>query len=217
MEDATTDLRGKDLAHGVMQHLTSVLVDIQIVNNFHSIAPELSVENPVCDLDGDQDSHDVEGFPEGIFQVVKVVFLVITSKICSYLCIFDNFEPFPPNTSTSFVFLLSALPTSSSSVILVVVPSTSTSTSTFLPFIVAAIPSSVIPGSNEQFRPGVFSSDDVTEQIGLEEFLPENVRQFGDDEEQTQHVRQPEVVVGHRGVSCGLQSSLVNVAASRYT
>ena len=96
----------------------------------------------------------------------------------------------------------------------VVVASTTTS---LLPTIIVAVPSSVVLGTNKHLRPGIFSSDDVTEQIGLEEFLPENVGQFGDDEEQTQHVGQPEVVVGHRGVSCGLQSSLVNVAASRYT
>ena len=105
-EDATTDFSGEDLTHGVVQLLTSVLVNIQVVNHFQSVAPELTVEDPICDLDGSQDCHDVEGFPEGIFQVVQVVFLVITSKVLGNICVSDNLESFP-SSSASFVFLLS--------------------------------------------------------------------------------------------------------------
>ena len=86
------------------------------------------------------------------------------------------------------------------------------------PLVVAiASPSIVLVGTNEHLMPGILSDDDVREEVGLEEFLPENVGKFGDDEEKAQHVGEPEVVVGYRGVSCGLQSSLVNIAPSRYT
>ena len=156
---------------GILQLLTSVLVDVQIVDYFHSVAPELSVENPICDLDGGQDGHDVEGFPEGIFQVIQVVFLVVSDEISSNICISDNLEPFPP--STSFVFLFPAPVPVSIAILFVVV-------SIFLPILVA-IPTSVVLGTDEHLRPRLLSSDDVTEQIGLEEFLPENVWQFGDD------------------------------------
>ena len=56
----------------------------------------------------------------------------------------------------------------------------------------------------------------MTEEVGLEEFLPENVGKFGDDEEKAEHVGKPEIVAGYRGVSLSLQSSLINVASSRF-
>ena len=34
VDDTTTDLSGEDLAHGVLYSLTSVLVDVQIVDYF---------------------------------------------------------------------------------------------------------------------------------------------------------------------------------------
>ena len=57
----------------------------------------------------------------------------------------------------------------------------------------------------------------MTEQIGLEEFLPENVGEFGDDQEETEHVGKPEVVVSNGSISSGLQGSLVNIATSCFT
>ena len=170
MDDATTDLSGEDLTHRVLELLTPVLVDIQIVDYFQSVAPKLSVENPVCDLDGGQDGHDVEGFPEGVFQVVQVVLLVISDKIYGDIGIFDNLESFSSSPSSSSFFLFSA-PISTSIVFVVVTSTTSTSSLSFPPVIVA-LTSSVVLGTNEQLWPGLLSSDNVPEEVGLEEFLP---------------------------------------------
>ena len=204
MDDPTTDLSGENLAHGVMQPLTSALVDIQIMEYFHPVAPKLTIENPICNLDGSQDGHCVERFPECIFQVIQVEFLVIANKICSNLCIFDNLESFTP--SFSFVFLFSS--------VILLTPIVFVAFSSFA--IIVAIAPSIIPGTNEQLWPRIFSNDDVTEEVGLEEFLPENVGKFGDDEEKAEHVGKPEIVAGYRGVSLSLQSSLINVASSRF-
>ena len=142
--------------------------------------------------------------------MVKVVLLVIAGIIYSNLSISDNLEPFSPSTSTSFFLFPAPVPVSIAIVLVVV---------SFLsfPVIVVAIASSIVLGTDEHLRPGLLSSDDVTEQICLEEFLPENVGQFGDDKEKAQHVGQPEVVVGYGGISCALQISLVNVASSHFT
>ena len=205
MDDPTTDLSGENLAHGVMQPLTSALVDIQIMEYFHPVAPKLTIENPICNLDGSQDGHCIERFPECIFQVIQVEFLVIANKICSNLCIFDYLESLTP--SSSFVFLFSS--------VILLTPIVFVAFSSFA--IIVAIAPSIIPGTNEQLWPRIFSNDDVTEEVGLEEFLPENVGEFGDDQEETEHVGKPEVVVSNGSISSSLQGSLVNIATSSFT
>ena len=119
---------------------------------------------------------------------------------------FRNLESFSSSRVILF-FLLAALLT----VVLV------TSFAISFTIVSSSSSSSIVLGSNEQLLPALLPSQDVTDQIVFELFLPENVRELGQEEDEPQRVGQPEVIVGYRGVSFRLQVSLVNITASSFT
>ena len=51
LDDATAHFCGEDLTHGVVELEASVLVHVEVSDHLPAVAPELRVEDPVCDLD----------------------------------------------------------------------------------------------------------------------------------------------------------------------
>ena len=80
--------------------------------------------------------------------------------------------------------------------------------------VVDTVSPSVVLGADDQLLPALLSPEEVADQIVLKELFPENVGQLGDQEDEGQHVGQPDVVVGHRGVHIRGEVSLVNVTSS---
>ena len=64
---------------------TTLSIVADVVNNLQAVGKELVVQNPVSDLHGEEDSHNVHGFPDGKLPVVVVVFTSELNKILSYL------------------------------------------------------------------------------------------------------------------------------------
>ena len=64
-----------------MELETSVLVGVEVLDYLPAVAPELRVEDPVCDLDTGQDGDDVEGLPGGVLILVHCKLPAIFSKL----------------------------------------------------------------------------------------------------------------------------------------
>ena len=80
--------------------------------------------------------------------------------------------------------------------------------------VVDAVSPSVVLGADDQLLPALLSPEEVADQIVLKELFPENVGQLGDQEDEGQHVGQPDVVVGHWSIGLRVEAGLVNVTAS---
>ena len=127
--------------------------------------------------------------------MVHCKFPVVINKMFADFCTFPNFKLLAPVSLVPFLVV---------------------TVSTFLPVavVVVAVSPAIVLGTDEQLLPALLPSQQVADQIVLEEFLPENVRQLGEEEEEGQHVGQPDVVVGHRSVRLRVEAGLVNVTAS---
>ena len=127
--------------------------------------------------------------------MVHCKFPVVINKMFADFCTFPNFK------------LLASVS---------LVPFLVVTVSTFLPVavVVVAVSPAVVLGTDEQLLPALLSPEEVADQIVLKELFPENVGQLGDQEDEGQHVGQPDVVVGHRSVRLRVEAGLVNVTAS---
>ena len=173
-----------------MQRHSPVLVDIEVVDHIQAVTPELAVEDPVSDLHAGQDAHDVERLPKSVLQMVLCKFLVALNKMFANLRTFPDLEPL---ALISLLFPFLPFPLALLVVVIAVV-------SSFLPAIIVPVAITTSTSSYEELMPTFLSSQEMADQIVFEDTLPENVRQLGDDEDERHHVRQPEVVVGHRSI-----------------
>ena len=157
------------------------MIVVEVHDHLEAVIPELVVEQPVGGLDGGDDSHQVEGLPEGKAELVAVVLVTVMNELVG------NFLSLAKLPSLGLVVLLFS---SSSIPILLLLLSVSillTLTSS------AATRSNLDPVLIPVLLP---AGEDVTDQLILKVFLPNRVRQFAEEEEEGQEVGQPEVVGG---------------------
>ena len=57
------------------------MIVVEVHDHLEAVIPELIVKQPVGGLDGGDDSHQVEGFPEGKAELVAVVFVTVTVPV----------------------------------------------------------------------------------------------------------------------------------------
>lgn len=158
------------------------MIVVEVHDHLEAVVPELVVEQPVGGLDGGDDSHQVEGLPEGKAELVAVVLVTIVDELVG------NFLSLAKLPSLGLVVLLFS--SSSSTPILLLLlsaPILLTLTSS------AATRSDLDPVLIPVLLP---AGEDVTDQLILKVFLPNRVRQFAEEEEEGQEVGQPEVVGG---------------------
>ena len=112
--------------------------------------------------------------------MVHCKFPVVINKMFADFCTFPNFKLLASVSLVPFILVVTV--------------------STFLPVavVVVAVSPAVVLGTDEQLLPALLPSQDVTDQIVFELFLPENVRELGQEEDEPQRVGQPEVIVGYR-------------------
>ena len=156
------------------------MIVVEVHDHLEAVVPELVVEQPVGGLDGGDDSHQVEGFPEGKAELVAVVLVTIVDELVG------NFLSLAKLPSLGLVVLL--LSSSSPTPILLLFLSAS---------ILLTLTSSTRSDLDPVLIPVLLSAGkDVTDQLILKVFLPNRVRQFAEEEEEGQEVGQPEVIGG---------------------
>ena len=149
------------MAHGVMKPFPMPLerlVVVEVDDHLEAIEPKLVVEEPMGDLDREEDSHQVEGLPEGEAELVAVVLVPVVDELVRD---FLGLAKFP---SLWLVVLL--LSTSSVSSILLFL-------SASLLLILASTSSSAGSNLDPVLIPVLFSSsEDVTDQLVFKVFFP---------------------------------------------
>ena len=155
------------------------MIVVEVHDHLEAVVPELVVEQPVGGLDGGDDSHQVEGLPEGKAELVAVVLVTVVNELIG------NFLGLAQLPSLGLVVLLLS---SSSTPILLLLLSTP---------ILLTLTSSTRSDLDPVLIPVLLpAGEDVTDQLILKVFLPNRVRQFAEEEEEGQEVGQPEVVGG---------------------
>ena len=144
--------------------LLEPLVVVEIEDHLEAVEPKLVVEEPVGGLDREEDSHQVEGLPEGEAELVAVVLVAVVDEL---VCDFLGLAKFPSlglivlllstSSVSSILLLLSA------SLLLILATTTSSSGSNLDPVLIPVL-----------FSPG----EDVTDQLVFKVFFPNRVRQF---------------------------------------
>ena len=156
------------------------MIVVEVHDHLETVVPELVVEQPVGGLDGGDDSHQVEGLPEGKAELVAVVLVTIVDELVG------NFLSLAKLPSLGLVILLFS--SSSSTPILLLLLSVP---------ILLTLTSSTRSDLDPVLIPVLLpAGEDVTDQLILKVFLPNRVRQFAEEEEEGQEVGQPEVVGG---------------------
>ena len=156
------------------------MIVVEVQDHLEAVIPELVVEQPVGGLDGGDDSHQVEGLPEGKAELVAVVLVTIVDELVG------NFLSLAKLPSLGLVILLFS--SSSSTPILLLLLSVP---------ILLTLTSSTRSDLDPVLIPVLLpAGEDVTDQLILKVFLPNRVRQFAEEEEEGQEVGQPEVVGG---------------------
>ena len=156
------------------------MIVVEVHDHLEAVVPELVVEQPVGGLDGGDDSHQVEGLPEGKAELVAVVLVTIVDELVG------NFLSLAKLPSLGLVVLLL---------------SSSSPTPILLLFLSASILLTLTSSTRSDLDPVLIpvllpAGKDVTDQLILKVFLPNRVRQFAEEEEEGQEVGQPEVVGG---------------------
>ena len=156
------------------------MIVVEVHDHLEAVVPELVVEQPVGGLDGGDDSHQVEGLPEGKAELVAVVLVTIVDELVG------NFLSLAKLPSLGLVVLLL---------------SSSSPTPILLLFLSASILLTLTSSTRSDLDPVLIpvllpAGEDVTDQLILKVFLPNRVRQFAEEEEEGQEVGQPEVVGG---------------------
>ena len=135
------------------------LVVVEVEDHLEAVEPELVVEEPVGGLDREEDSHQVEGLPEGEAELVAVVLVAVVDEL---VCDFLGLAKFP---SLWLVVLL--LSTSSVSSILLFLSASL--------LLILATTTSSSAGSNLDpvLIPVLFSpGENVTDQLVFKIFFP---------------------------------------------
>ena len=152
------------MAHGVMKPFSMLLeplVVVEVEDHLEAVEPKLVVEEPVGGLDREEDSHQVEGLPEGEAELVAVVLVAVVDELVR------NFLGLAKFPSLGLIVLL--LSTSSVSSIFLLL-------STSLLLILATTSTSSSAGSNLDpvLIPVLFSpGEDVTDQLVFKIFFPD--------------------------------------------
>ena len=159
------------------------MIVVEVHDHLEAVVPELVVEQPVGGLDGGDDSHQVEGLPEGKAELVAVVLVTIVNElVCNFLSLAKL-----PSLGLIVLLLSSSSPSTPILLLLLSTPILLTLTSS------SATRSDLDPVLIPVLLP---AGEDVTDQLILKVFLPNRVRQFAEEEEEGQEVGQPEVVGG---------------------
>ena len=156
------------------------MIVVEVHDHLEAVIPELVVEQPVGGLDGGDDSHQVEGLPEGKAELVAVVLVTIVDELVGNFLSLAKLPSlglvvllFSSSSSTPILLLLLSVP--------ILLTLTSSTRSDLDPVLIPVL----LP-----------AGEDVTDQLILKVFLPNRVRQFAEEEEEGQEVGQPEVVGG---------------------
>ena len=156
------------------------MIVVEVHDHLEAVIPELVVEQPVGGLDGGDDSHQVEGLPEGKAELVAVVLVTVVNELVG------NFLSLSKLPSLGLVVLL--LSSSSTPILLLLLSA---------PILLTLTTSSTRSDLDPVLIPVLLpAGKDVTDQLILKVFLPNRVRQFAEEEEEGQEVGQPEVVGG---------------------
>ena len=137
--------------------LLEPLVVVEVEDHLEAVEPKLVVEQPVGGLDREEDSHHVEGLPEGEAELVAVVLVAVVDEL---VCDFLGLAKFP--SLWLIVLLLSTSSVSSillllSASLLLILASTSSAGSNLDPVLIPVL-----------FSPG----EDVTDQLVFKVFFP---------------------------------------------